>query len=96
MNGNPPDRFTVTPEPATVGQPVTVCFTDANRPNEHIEILLFNGIEPHTTGHQGLSYAVYTDSNGVGCFYEAELPEWLAHVVRCEGSADHAIPTGPA
>lgn len=93
MNGNPPDRFTVTPEPATVGQPATVCYRNPDRPNEHVDVLLFNGVEPGQTGHEGDGYSVYTDQDGLGCFFVYELPEWLSHVLRADDSRDHPVPT---
>jgi len=96
VNGNPPDRFSVTPEPATAGQQVTICYQNEDRKNEHIEILLFNGIAPGQSGHQGESYTGYTDSNGLVCWSIYEFPDWLAHFVRAvdpADSADHPIPT---
>lgn len=93
MNGNPPDRFSVTPEPATVGQPVTICYSNPDRPNQWINMKLTNALASGQQGYEELTFSGYTDSNGLVCWAIYEFPDWLAHVAKADDSADHPIPT---
>lgn len=56
-----PDRFTVTPEPATAGDPVQICFTNSSLAGDTIAVGLDNGEGSAT------SVNITLDEHGYGC-----------------------------
>lgn len=87
------DRFTVNPEPAQIGHAVTICYDNTDRPNEQIDVTLFNALGPGDQGYESMPLTIATDDNGYGCVFVYELPDWVSHVVGTSDSDDHPILT---
>lgn len=79
-----PDRFTASPDPATVGTGLTIGFSNADLANQTVEVTINNGGEET----QSLEIELDKDGNGTATW---TVPEWPAVILTHESSQDHAV-----
>lgn len=87
------DRFTHDPKPAIVGQGVTICYENSDRPYDSIPVTLSNALNANDPGYEEIPLVIEMDQHGYGCVLVNPFPDWVAHVVGAADSDDHPILT---
>lgn len=82
-----PDRFTVTPDPASAGSSIRICFSNSALANTTINITVNNG------GSSSVALQITLNGEGYGCV-DWTVPEtgWDSVICAHPSSVDHAVP----